>query len=224
MGYFRHWRLQISQLWVPSVEDGENVYTVCFMKNIDQLLVGYDDKVRLYDVHTGSSLLRMIVATIFIHRFFDKTVTCSRNGLLQEWDDTLTEIRRYNLGFKVNCACIGHIDDTIAAAAGDYIAAVDLAVLTSKKMFAGIANPWCLQFSVDGSKIVAGLYNSTKNFILDVVNETVLYEFDSYGVACFSFDSKSIYVRSSQHSSITALHVETHSWDALSFQYDSYLG
>jgi hypothetical protein len=118
-----------------SSDQCKHVHLISFMQNSDQLLVRYYNEVRLYDVCDGSCLNRISVETVFVHGSLDKVIPCSKNGLLQEWDDTWTEVRRYNLGFVVYGACINRLEDSIAVAAGDYIAVVDLATLTSRKIF-----------------------------------------------------------------------------------------
>jgi WD40 repeat protein len=167
----------ICQLSVTSGDPCKYVYLISFMQNSDQLLVRYYNEVRLYDVRSGSCLNRISVETVFVHDSLDKIITCSRNGLLQEWDGTWTEIRRCKLGFEVYGACISHLEDAIAVAAGDYIAVVDLATLTSrKKIFSGSASYWRLQFSFDGSKLLAATRGCSKIVVLDVVSEAVLFE------------------------------------------------
>jgi hypothetical protein len=96
--------------------------------------------------------------------------------LLQEWDDRWTEIRRYKLGVEVYGACINRLEDAIAVAAGDYIAVVDLVTFTSWKVFSGSASFEHLQFSLDGSKLLATVLGSYKIVVLDIVNEAVLFE------------------------------------------------
>jgi WD40 repeat protein len=181
---------EICQLSVTCNDQCKYVDFISFMQNSDQLLVGYYDEVRLYDVCNGSCLNRISVETVFVHGSLDKIIACSKNGLLQEWDDTWTAIRRYNLGFEVYGACINRLEDAIAVAAGDYIAVVDLATLTSRKMFSGSASFERLQFSLDGSKLLATVLGSYKTVVLDIVNEAVLFEFWSEGYPCFSTDSR----------------------------------
>jgi WD40 repeat protein len=200
---------EICQLSVTSNDQRKYVDLISFMQNSDQLLVGYYNELRLYDVCNGSCLNRISVETVFVHGSLDKVLKCSRNGLLQEWDDTWTEVWRYNLGFEVYGACINRLEDAIAVAAGDYIAVVDLATLTAWKIFAGSASSERLQFSLDGSKLLATVLGSYKTVVLDIVNEALLFEFWSEGYPCFSIDSKCIYGVSSYDGSVFALDVDT---------------
>jgi WD40 repeat protein len=200
---------EICQLSLISNDQCKHVRFISFMQNSDQLLVRYYSEVRLYDVRSGSCLNRIIVETVFVHGSLDKVLTCSKNGLLQEWDDTWTEIRRYNLGFEVYGACINHLEEVIAVAAGDNITVVDLATLTSWKMFSGSASFGRLQFSLDGSKLLATVLGSYKTVVLDIVNEAVLFEHRSHSYPCFSIDSKCIYGVSLNDGNIFALDVDT---------------
>jgi WD40 repeat protein len=199
----------ISKLWVSFSYYRKCVHSISFMENSEQLLVGYYDEVRLYDVCDGSCLNRISVETVFVHGSLDKVLTCSKNGLLQEWDDTWTEIRRYNLGFEVYGACINHLEEVIPFAAGGYIGVVGLATFTSRKMFSGSASFEHLQFSLDGSKLLATVLGSYKIVVLDIVNEAVLFDLWSHGYPCFGVDSNCIYGISMDGSKIFGLDVDT---------------
>jgi WD40 repeat protein len=201
---------EISQLCAaPSRGFYEFVYSVCFTSNNEQLIGRYREKVRLYDVRTKACVHVIAEEMLFIHSFLDKIILLSRDGLLQERDNTLTEIRRRDLGFKVERACITHSEDTIALATEGFIIVVDLATGELRKLVDGTWPFQHLQFSVDGSKLLASVGTSLKHLVLNVTSGAVLIEFDWNGLACFSVDASCIYGCSSLEKGIFCLDVAT---------------
>jgi WD40 repeat protein len=199
---------EISESLASSCWLGEQMYDACFMSNSEHILVQYCSKVCMYNVRTGSCLHNIDDEMTFVHGLHDGAVTVSRNGVLQEWDDTLTEVRRQNLGVMAHCACISYMEDTVAVATTDIIVIVDLATWTSRKMVSEVSC-WFLQFSVDGSKILVRQVNSFEYLIFDIVSEAVLSEFTFDGWACFTIDSNGIYGSYSYDGRIVCYDAET---------------
>jgi WD40 repeat protein len=203
---------EVYRLTAPSFVNRPHTYSVLFMKHDEQLLVEYGSVFVLYDVRSGSRL-HMVdsinARTLFIQGTPGGIIILSGNGLLREWDGTLTQIQQRNLGFEMVCADIAYLEDTVVVATKDSIAVVDLATLTSRKMFPEVVSLIeSLQLSGDGSKILVNMCDSSRRLLLDVSNETVLLEFDSYINACFGYGAKHIF-GSSLHGGVFCLDAET---------------
>jgi hypothetical protein len=201
---------ELYQLSAPLTDTLINA--VCFFKSSEKLLVGFDNNLAVFNAQSGTvECMTEVTGGVltFAYGAVDKIISVSWSGIVQEWDADLREIRQQPVGETVYCACVARAEDTMAAACENVIIILDLATWTFRKIFEGIvqtcslhfggdgsriANIGQLQFSDDGSRILVSVRQLWKLLLLDIVNETVLFQLDSGGGACYSFDFTRIYV------------------------------
>jgi WD40 repeat protein len=175
----------------------DQISSIGFMKNCERLIVGYQSKVGLYDARCG--LLLQWTSVIYHGVKFcrgtdDMIVTLSGNGVLQLWDSNLTETRQQRLEISVIGACISPAGDLAAVASTASLIVVNLVTLELREMFAGVSlSSASFQFNMDGTRVLGNALDTSRVLVLDVVNEIVLFGFDSCGGVCFSSDARSIY-------------------------------
>jgi WD40 repeat protein len=185
--------------WALASIDG-----LCFMKYNNHLVVGFDNSIAVFDAHSGLMLQSMAdvgyhgrdAIVRCIDSVNDKLITVSGDGIVQEWNSDLTVIRRHELGFRVERACVALSGNAVALRppSKDHVVVVDL---TGQKAQKTLDTDWhgvqSLQFSADGGRILVMARYMKEAFVYDVEKASVLFEFSSQSVACYSFDGAFIY-------------------------------
>jgi WD40 repeat protein len=175
--------------------------SITFMTDNERVVVGYGDTgMTAYDAVSGSMLQTIegnqSNSTIFTHATDDGIMTFSHEGLLQEWDSNLTEIRRRQAdeAVFVQCACLSPVDDELAFAVDNgSIKTLDLITCKVRYVSDGMSRPTRIQYSSDGSMILSCSDSGSRIIAVDIENEAVLFEFDWSSSVCYNFDSTIVF-------------------------------
>jgi hypothetical protein len=191
---------EIQQLTVPSRPLGY-ITSVCFVLNTEQLIVGYDNKIALYDSRVGSLIRTTEVQreVELVHSFNDRIISVSRSGTVQEWDTNLVETRQRQVRMKTGSTLIAPSGNSLALPSHGSSIILDLVTLTSTTIFEDFEGDLTfssLQINASGNSILAVSLDPCKVLALDVVSETVLFEFGWNGGTCFSLDGADVYTSS----------------------------
>jgi WD40 repeat protein len=176
------------------------VYAISFLKHREQLLLGSGADVRLYDVRSGSLLQRADVdagAVALTHSVSEKIISVSWDGILQEWDSNLTELRRQQLTSGMICACVAPSEDVIAGVASDGIVIIlDLSTLTvTRTVERGVLSSLTfndIQLSADNSKILVWFWDA-RVATVNIQNNSMRRLAHRGGGLCYSWDGLCIY-------------------------------
>jgi WD40 repeat protein len=177
--------------------------TICFMKHVDHLVLGFDNTIVVFDARSGSLLLQTSEGGLlapndevnFLHCFDDKFISISQNGVVQEWTLNLTEIKRRELGISVGYACATLSEDFIAVNTEECVLVHDMITAGPTKIIAPISQRVSrIQFNADGSRILVsdGSWMIVYDIADDVANAEV-FKFLSHSDACYSSDGSCIY-------------------------------
>jgi WD40 repeat protein len=172
-----------------------NIRSVCFVKNSDQLIIGYSDTIALYDARNGTllHLNQMPICTnVFSRGAGDSIVALSLHGDVHEFGADLTFLRgdRVELGEFCSVILSG---DSLVWSIQDHLQFFNLDTWTSTVKFDISSNVRWLRGNDDGSRILVCLNGPLNILALDVVNNSRLFDFVSYGGVCYSFDGSCIY-------------------------------
>jgi hypothetical protein len=97
-----------------------NVRSCCFSRCSERLVIGCKDHVALYEARTGSLLQAVALPETALLALItcgigDTLLGVINDGTLLGWDSNLVEIRRTNLGYRIQFACVNTSGDCLVA-------------------------------------------------------------------------------------------------------------
>jgi WD40 repeat protein len=176
-------------------DEDEHATSICFVNNDNQLVVGTDIAVTLYEAKSGQVLRVVNVSgAIFCQDLGDRIITISWNCTVQEWDHNLTETKQCPLKTRINCAALAPSEDVIAVATvARSVLIVDLVTFDKRVIFESDKLVSSLCFTFRGCRILIALYEDDDKYVVDVMTGVRLFTFQSFGGACYSLDGTCIY-------------------------------
>jgi WD40 repeat protein len=181
------------------IKQSAPIYTMCFTRGSDQLIMGQLDKVALYDAVDGS-LFRaaeddITSTTILVRPVGDEILAVSCDGILRMWDAALGSCRLKRLHISIQSVCVAPSEDLAALAISDGILILDLGLLeprTTIQITVRVVTN--LQFSTAGTRILARvLCGGSNTHVYDVNSAALLFQFYSNCIAFLSLDNTRIY-------------------------------
>jgi WD40 repeat protein len=185
------------------------VNSVCFAKNSEQLIVGYNFTLAIFDARTGSILRGVDMHGPMVFTSSENRIySISWRGTVKELDINFTEIRRTESGMGFGSACMSPSEDLIAVVGyASPIVIIDLATFSSRTVSCAGVGASKVQFNNDGSRILVHA-GHLKLIVVDAVHDVALLSFVFGGGVWYSLDSTHIY-GSSQHGDIICLDAES---------------
>jgi WD40 repeat protein len=184
-----------------------NLRSACFMRNNEQFVVAFGGMIGLHDVESGQLVriadIRGDFAGInFLQAVDDKILTAAWDGVVTVWDTGLVDFQRLLLETRVSYGCLHPSGDMVLFALEDTkkFVLVDLRTLSPVKTFGqgsilSRGSMVALHFNNTGSRLIAQRprFVSPNVHVYDFAAETLLFEFSSVAVVCYSADSSRIY-------------------------------
>jgi WD40 repeat protein len=171
--------------------DTDFANVISFSKNDDYLYAGFDGKVVVCAVSSGTLL---IMAEghggniTCIQCVGDLIITGSVNGVLQEWTTDLVTVRGRSLGDSFCQMCVAQSENIIAVSlAGKRIVIITLATFEPSTIITVTGYCWDVQFNPAGSRLLAD------GCVYDVCSGSWLFQLVSGYAMCYSLDGSSIY-------------------------------
>jgi WD40 repeat protein len=181
--------------------------SACFMRNNEQFVVAFGGMLELHDVESGQ-LVRigerrgMWSSISFLQAVDDKILTASLYGVVRVWDTGLVDFQQLLLKTAVSYGCLHPSGDMVVFALDDTKSFVffDWRTLSPVKTFGqgsefARGSMVALHFNTAGSRLIAQQpnFHSQNVHVYDVAAETLLFQFSSVAVVCYSADSSRIY-------------------------------
>jgi WD40 repeat protein len=186
-------------------EEAGNLCSAYFLRNNEQFVVAVGSKLELHDVESGNLIViteRHGASIYFLQAIEDKILTASLDGVMRVWDTGLVECQQQLLETAVSCGCLHPSGDMVLFALDDtkQFVLLDLRTLSPVKTFGqgsefSRGSMVALHFNTTGTRLIAQRpnFHSQNVLVYDVAAETLLFQFSSVAVVCYSADSSRIY-------------------------------